>query len=164
LSFAVLAPAPLGVVGCAIAVLGPPVLALARGMAHLADPKGLGPARAAACRRILEAMAAKPLLVGGSSAFGSYLLQTLGMKALVKGGAEGVYCAALPGLGYGVALKIADGAARAAEIAMGAVLQRLGLLPDPVPTALAERLALPIRNVAGRLVGTLRPAAVTTGS
>lgn len=40
-------------------------------------------------------------------------------------GAEGVYCAALPELGQGVALKIDDGAAHATGAAMATIAQAL---------------------------------------
>jgi L-asparaginase II len=46
-------------------------------------------------------------------------------RVFTKGGAEGVHCAALPELGLGIALKCGDGAGRAAEIAMTAVLAKL---------------------------------------
>jgi L-asparaginase II len=45
--------------------------------------------------------------------------------ALVKTGAEGVFCAAVPGRDLGVALKCDDGFTRAAEAMMAAVLARL---------------------------------------
>ena len=48
--------------------------------------------------------------------------------ALVKTGAEGVFCAALGDLGLGIALKADDGATRAAEAMMAAMLARL--LPE----------------------------------
>ena len=57
-------------------------------------------------------------------------------QVLVKSGAEGVYCGAFPAQGLGFALKIDDGAKRAAEAAVVQVIsrfhpatQRLG--PDP---------------------------------
>ena len=45
-------------------------------------------------------------------------MELLGERVFVKTGAEGVYCAALPELGYGIALKCDDGAGRAAEVVM----------------------------------------------
>ena len=42
----------------------------------------------------------------------------------MKTGAEGVFCAALPAQGLGIALKCDDGAARAAEVVMAAVIAR----------------------------------------
>jgi len=59
----------------------------------------------------------------------------------------------------GVALKIADGAGRAAEVATGAVLERLGIFEGGVSPALSALLRPVIRNVAGREVGAIRPTA-----
>ena len=107
-----------------------PLTGLARAMARMGDPHGLPPARAAAARRLLDAMAAEPLMVSGSTGFATALLRAAGGRVRAKPGAEGVYAAALPQLGFGLALKIEDGAARAAEVALATVLQRLGVLDD----------------------------------
>ena len=154
-----LARAPRGVDGCGIPVIGLPLLGLARAMARMADPSGLPGDRPAAARRLLAAMAAEPLMVDGTGGFATVLMQEAGGRAMMKPGAEGVFCAALPGLGYGVALKIADGAGRASEVAMGAILERLGVLAGRVSPALSALLRPVIRNVAGREVGAIRPAA-----
>ena len=74
---------------------------------------------------------------------------------VAKIGAEGVYCAALPELGLGVALKIDDGAARAAEAAMAAVAAALLKSDDDL---LASYSHLRLRNWRGLDVGSLRPA------
>jgi len=62
---------------------------------------------------------------------------------------------ALPIKGLGVALKIDDGASRAAEVAMGAVLQYLEILNDSAIQSLAEQLEPPVRNWAGTPVGRI---------
>ena len=59
----------------------------------------------------------------------------------------------------GLALKIEDGGQRAAEVALGAVLERLGALEPAERAAVAPWLYPPVRNVAGLVVGELRPAA-----
>jgi len=66
-----------------------------------------------------------------------------------------VFCGMLPTLGYGIALKIWDGAARAAEVAMATLLGHLGVLPEGQKD---ELLHPPIKNVVGLLVGEMRPA------
>ena len=75
--------------------------------------------------------------------------------AQVKTGAEGVFCAMLPTLGLGVAIKMWDGAGRAAEVAMAALLDHLGVMPA---AGRDEVLHPAIRNVVGLLVGEMRPA------
>jgi L-asparaginase II len=71
-----------------------------------------------------------------------------------------VYAAILPGRGLGLALKIDDGAKRAAEVATGHVLRRLGAIPHAAPARLMAYLLQPnVHNVAGRMVGQVRCAA-----
>jgi L-asparaginase II len=104
-------------------------------------------------------MAAEPLMVSGSTGFATALLRAAGDRVRAKPGAEGVYAAALPRLGLGIALKIEDGAGRAAEIALAAILQRLGMLDEATRLALDGRARPPVKNVAGVAVGEIRPAA-----
>lgn len=119
--------APCGVDGCGIPTYAIPLRAVAKAMARLATPASSG-VRADASRRIVEAMTAEPLLGSGSSRF-DYRAMTIGAgRFAVKMGAEGVHVAIVPGLGLGIALKIDDGASRAAEVAMATLLHRLGLI------------------------------------
>lgn len=150
--------APRGTDGCGIPVIGISLSGMARAMARLADPKGLAEERAAAGKRILDAMAAAPLMVSGTGGFATVVMTLAGASVRLKPGAEGVYCAVLPSLGYGIALKIDDGAARASEVAMGAILEGLGAFTSAQREALALRLRPVIKNVAGREVGAIRPA------
>jgi L-asparaginase II len=91
------------------------------------------------------------------------VLKALGTKAFVKGGAEGVWCAALPALGLGIALKCDDGAGRAAEVAMAALLVRHLTLPDDAEQALSALAHPPVANWKGMRVGGLRPGKELTG-
>ena len=149
--------APRGTDGCGIPVIGISLRGMARAMARLADPKGLAPERAAASKRILDAMASAPLMVSGTGTFNTVVMTVAGATVRLKTGAEGVYCAVLPGLGYGVALKIDDGASRASEVAVGAILEGLGAFTAEQRAALAPQLRPIIKNVAGRDVGEVRP-------
>ncbi|MGQ0677874.1 MAG: asparaginase [Rhodospirillales bacterium] len=141
-----------GIDGCGIPVLGIPLERLALAMARVADPTGLPRARQAAIRRIRRAMAREPFMVAGTGRFCTRVLAKLGESVILKTGAEGVYMAALPALGMGVCLKIADGAARASQIALAAVLERLGI------AGAADLATAPLSNVAGLPVGEIRPA------
>ncbi len=144
--------------GCGIPTHAIPLRALAHGFARFGSGAGLHPDRAAAARRLRDAVAAHPELVAGAGRYDTVLMQALGAAAFVKMGAEGVHVAALPGQGLGIAVKCADGAARAAEVAMAALLAR------HLPPALAEAAELTarrrptLRNWAGTPVGELRAA------
>ena len=146
--------APRGVDGCGIPVLAVPLGNLALAMARLADPADQPEPRQAACARIRAAMAAEPFMISGTGQFCTRVISETAGRALVKTGAEGVFCAALPERGLGMALKIDDGAGRAAEVAMAGLLARFDLL-DAGHELLAPRL----HNRAGAVVGELRPPA-----
>jgi L-asparaginase II len=90
---------------------------------------------------VVAAMTAHPALVGGPQAVDTLVMRAL-PGAVAKRGAEGVLCAGLPD-GTGVALKVEDGANRAAYAAAGRVLG--------IP-ALAER---PLRSSRGDVVGAI---------
>ena len=138
---------PRGVDGCTVPNFALPLASLARAMAGFADSSALPPARAKACARILAAMRAHPALVAGTGRPCTMLMdQAPGLA--VKTGAEGVYVAILPALGLGVALKIDDGAGRASETAIAAVLIALGALKDEgAAHGLAYAPVLNTRNV-----------------
>ena len=150
--------APAGIDGCGIPVLGMPLASVARAMAKLGAPDGLVPARQQAARRIVAAMTAHPYLVGGKERFDTVVMEAAKGAIAVKVGAEGVHTAILPGLGFGVAVKIDDGATRASEVAMVSVLKHLGVLDAAATKALAEVFRVPLTNWNEDLVGEIRPA------
>ena len=149
-----LSDAPGGTDGCGIPVIGMSLRATALGMARLANPAGLPPLRAEAAARVVHAMRRYPELVAGTDRFCTVMMRHT--EAAVKTGAEGVYTAALPSRGWGIALKIDDGATRAAEVAMAALLEFAGIVNKPYDAALAARMEAPITNVANRVVGIVR--------
>ena len=154
-----LSDAPRGIDGCGIPTIGMPLGNIALAMARLVDPRDQPEQRQQACARVCKAMAAEPLMVAGTGRFCTRVIQTTRGRALVKTGAEGVYCGALPGLGLGFALKVEDGAGRAAEVATGRILRRLGAVEDADIAALAPLFQPPVLNRAGRVVGEARTAA-----
>ncbi len=150
--------ATLGIDGCGIPVWGIPLRGLARAMARTVDGQGIDAARAAAARRLSDAMAAAPLMVSGSTGANTRILAVAGDRARPKFGAEGVCCAALPQHGWGLALKVDDGGSRAVDVVLGAVLRQLKVLDEAQDAALAEIFTPPVKNVAGLVVGALQPA------
>ncbi len=146
---------PHGTDGCGIPTLATPLKRLAQAMAAMADPSRLSSKRADAAQRIRAAMNAEPFMVAGSGRFCTRINEAAPGVIQVKTGAEGVFCGMLPTLGLGVAIKMWDGAGRASEIAMAALLHHLGVLPA---NQREEILRPPIKNVVGLLVGEMRPA------
>ncbi len=151
---------PMGRDGCGIPVYCMPLQALALGMARFADPSGLREGRAAAVRRLSDAMAAEPFYVNGTGGFTTEAILAAPKTVRVKNGAEGVFAAAMPALGLGVALKIDDGAMRAAECTMAHILRELGCLDASQESRLAPFLNATIMTNAGLEAGAIRPASV----
>jgi L-asparaginase II len=98
-------------------------------------------------------------MVAGTGRFDTRVMERLGARVFCKVGAEGVYCAALPELGLGVALKMDDGnTARACEVVMAGLIE--ALLPlNPDDAAFMRTLSqVSMKNWNGIEVGTLRAA------
>jgi L-asparaginase II len=142
--------------GCSVPTWAMPLENLALSFAKFGSGRGLTSARAAAAARLLAACVSKPWFVAGSGRFCTEIMQLLGAQALVKTGAEGVTCAALPALGLGIAVKCADGAGRAAEVLLAAMLLRFLTLDDQQRSALARFAQPKLRNWNGIEVGELR--------
>ena len=147
--------------GCSAPTWAMPLVALARGFARFGTGLGLTPGRAKAAARLLEACAAQAWHVAGTGRFCTEVMQRFGARVFVKTGAEGVYCAALPEQGLGIALKCDDGAGRAAEVTLAATLARF--LPKDTDRAALERFVRPtLSNWNGIAVGSIRPTDALT--
>ncbi|WP_159997736.1 asparaginase [Roseomonas sp. 18066] len=142
-----------GIDGCSIPTYALPLASLAQGFSRLGTGEGLSPGMAKAAARLRAAVAAHPFMVAGTGRFDTAVMTALGARAFTKVGAEGVFCAILHEQGLGVALKCADGATRAAEVAMAALLARL--LPD-TPAEVAALAAPVMTNWNGIEVGRMR--------
>ncbi|MCO5058477.1 MAG: asparaginase, partial [Rhizobiaceae bacterium] len=147
-----------GVDGCSIPTYAVPLRNLATGCARMVTGRGLGRQRAAAARRIVEACMAEPFFVAGTDRADTRMMELGKGRVFTKTGAEGVFCAALPEHGLGIALKCDDGATRAAETMVASVLA--GLLKDDEELASGlRRIASPVlKNWNGIEVGAVRPA------
>jgi len=126
-----LANTPRGIDGCSIPTFAIPLRNLARAFARVGTGAGLNAGHAGAAKRLRAAVAKAPYLVAGQGRFDTRVMERLGARVFCKVGAEGVFCAALPERGLGVAIKIDDGNnARAAEVVMAAVIEAFVTLDD----------------------------------
>jgi L-asparaginase II len=103
-----------GTDGCSAPNFAVPLVNAALAMARLCDPRDLGEARAAACRKITSAMASHPEMISGPGEFDCELMKAGGGRLLTKRGAEGFQITGLlPGVvgerGVGIAFKVMDG-------------------------------------------------------
>jgi L-asparaginase II len=145
--------------GCSIPTYAVPLRSFALGFARMATTNGFGPERAKAAKRLFSACMAEPFFVAGTGRADVALMEVAPGRIFVKGGAEGVYCAALPELGLGIALKCDDGAGRAAESMVAAVIARLLRADEALAAKLVEQALAPIESRIGAKVGALRPTA-----
>ena len=138
--------AAVGVDGCGAPVLATSLRALAATFLRLVRaPEG------SAEREVADAMRAFPDMVSGTDAegFDTHLMRGV-PGLLVKGGAEGVLAAAVPGKGA-VALKIDDGGMRPRVPVLVSALARLG-----VHAEVLDELRLSDIHGGGRQVGSVR--------
>ncbi len=140
---------PWGVDGCAAPNFAVPLGAQARAFAGLTGERG---------KRVVRAMTAHPELVSGTGRTCAILMRSAKGRAAVKTGAEGFFAGIVPELGLGIVIKIDDGAGRAADTAMAAVLEKFGLLGGD--DAARKILRVPVTNTVGTVVGERRVAEV----
>ena len=101
--------------------------------------------------RVVESMLRHPDLVAGAGRPCTDMMRAHPGRVITKVGAEGVYSALLVQERLGISLKIEDGHGPAAALAMAAILEELGLRPQP------ESLKVkPTANSRGEIVGELR--------
>jgi L-asparaginase II len=148
----------LAVDGCTAVCFGLPLQAMATAYARL------GASDESAPRRIREAMMQHPVLIGGTGRLCTDLMAAYPGQVVIKVGADGIYSAAWPSSGIGIALKVEDGDMRSARPALLAVLRQLSeqgriTLPDEDwPAAVARHAELPTLNTRGGVTGVLRAA------
>lgn len=145
----------LAVDGCATICYGLPLHAMALAWARFAVAQDAAP------QRLRAAMLTHPFLVAGTGRPCTELMDAWPGLMIAKIGAEGVYGAALPGLGMGLALKIEDGDMRASAVALAnllaAIADRFGGGHGLRRAALPQRWLRPeIRNTRGAVVGEVR--------
>ncbi len=145
-----------GVDGCSIPTYAVPLKGLAHGFAKMATGVGLGPERARASRRLIEACMAEPFYVAGTKRACTRLMKTAPGRIFAKTGAEGVFCAAIPEKGIAIALKCEDGTTRAAEAMVAATLARFFRDEPDLHAALMAQANHSMHNWNGIHVGDVR--------
>ena len=153
-----LAPDVCGIDGCSVPNWAISLERLAMAFARLVTGQSLSAGRARAGARIAQACWTHPDLVAGRGRLDTLLMQRLPRQVLAKAGAEGVYAGSLAEHGLGFALKIDDGAKRAADAVVVALIAQL--YPDARGLGPGEHLT----NWRGLEVGQMRASsALATG-
>lgn len=144
-----------GIDGCSAPNHACSLQGLAHAMARFADPGS--DRRGQAMRRLVDSMRTHPEMVAGEGRACTKLMRAMQGKVAVKTGAEGVFVAILPEQGLGIALKAQDGATRASEAGITALLVHLGVLDSAAPVV-SDLLTGPMRNWRGIKTGEMRRA------
>lgn len=148
-----------GIDGCSAPNFATTMHGFARAMAFFAAASDDGASvRERAAATLVQAMATFPELVAGEGRSCTELMRAMDGRVALKTGAEAVYAAIIPELKLGVAVKISDGAFRASECAIAAILVKLGVLEPDHPATL-KRMNAPIKNCNDITTGYVRPAA-----
>lgn len=137
-----------GIDGCGVPTFALPLWRVALAFARLG--------RWPALDRVRWAMAAHPFLVAGTGRFCTDLAAVTAGRILGKVGAEGIYGVAVVDKGWGIAVKVEDGASRGLYPAVMRILEDLGLLSAGERERLAPHAAPEVRNHRGEVVGAVR--------
>lgn len=134
--------------GCGLPTFALPLDRVALACARFAASEEPAPAI------IRDAMTAHPEYVAGTGRLCTALMTAARGTLFAKVGAEGYYCAGLPDRQLGIALKVEDGAKRASEPALLAVLRALDV---PLPSDALRPFSHPVvTNTRGEVVGQVR--------
>jgi len=150
----------IGIDGCSAPVHGMPMLNAALAFARLVSPDGLPDEFGKAATRISSAMRKYPELIAATrERICTELMRAVDPKfqLVAKAGAEGYYAVAWldlkTGRGIGMTVKMEDGGQRGRDHIICTILQKYGVLPDPLPTTIMELVPTYITNWAGKVVG-----------
>ena len=149
----------LGIDGCGVPVHALPLYNAAWAGARLAFPEGLNERISFACAHIFQAMAMNPYMVAGKNRICTELIRAGKGDIAAKSGAEGFYLISYKknGKGYGIALKIDDGAERACNSVVIETLAQLEILKPEDISALNRYHKPQIVNHTGIQVGAILP-------
>ena len=131
---------------CGVPAFALPLRSFATGLARIATGKRLSGENSVAAGRIRDAMRGHPFMVAGTGRLDTELMDSTDL--FVKGGAEAVLAVGSRE-GWGMALKISDGAERAVRPVALAALGRRGVA---VPEAVSN-----VRGLHGEVVGEIGP-------
>lgn len=152
-----------GIDGCSAPNFATSMHAMARAMAFFASAGQRNDAMSLAAQQLVAGMIAFPELVAGETRACTHLMRAAKEPLALKTGAEGYFIAILPERGLGLSLKVVDGATRASNCAIAALLVRLGVVDADNPEV-KQFLNPPIKNWDGLVTGEIRPVSGLTGT
>ncbi len=151
----------IGIDGCGAPVHGVSMRAGAVSFANLIDPVDLEPELAIAARCVSRNMRAYPEMVAATEDRICTEIMRVGrmFELTAKAGAEGYYAVSWrdteTGAGIGMSVKVEDGAQRARDPLVIALLQKFGILPKDLGPSLRQFSPRPITNFKDEEVGSI---------
>ena len=142
----------IGVDGCPLPNPLIPLKKFAFAMAQLADYKKIND-HSTIAKRIFDSCIKFPEIAGGSKSINSILTKLSKGKVFFKNGAEGVFVAIIPELKSALAVKIIDGASRAAEVAIAGLISELKIINNNQIEKIKRNS---IKNSAGQIIGSIK--------
>lgn len=139
--------------GCSAPTWAMPLTNLALAFAKFASPDSLSPGRQKACKTLYDAVVEYPFMVAGTARYCTDMMRILQKRVFLKVGAEGVYIAAIPELKLAIALKCEDGAVRAAESVMTALLDHVGITSFVADNIMQKYRSVTLKNWEKRKTG-----------
>ena len=107
----------------------------------------------AIAKRIFDSCVKFPEIAGGSKSVNSILTKLSKRRAFVKNGAEGVFVAIIPEKKSALAVKIIDGASRAAEVAIAGLLSEIKIINNDEIEKIKKS---PVKNSANQVIGSMK--------
>jgi L-asparaginase II len=142
-----------GIDGCGLPTFAVALDAVAEGCARFSAAVADGDQAPA---MIFNAMVQHPEYVAGTDRLDTDLMRAANRRLFAKVGAEGFYCVGIPSLRIGIALKVEDGARRAAEPAILAVLKTIDAIGDAELAQLSKYATPEVVNTRSEVVGSIR--------
>ena len=139
----------IGIDGCTLPNTLIPLKKFALAAAKIVDYKSLNEASDIA-KRIFDSCVKFPEITGGSKSVNCALTKLSKGKAFFKNGAEGVFVAIIPEQKSALAVKITDGAARAAEVAIAGLISELKIIDEDQIEKFKKR---PVKNSTEQVIG-----------
>ena len=142
----------IGVDGCTLPNPLMPLKKFALATAQLADHIKLNN-HSGIAKRIFDSCVKFPEITGGSMSINSILTKLSNQKIFFKNGAEGIFIAIIPEQKSALAVKIVDGASRAAEVAIAGLISELKIVNSDQIEKIKKR---PVKNSTGEIIGSMK--------
>jgi len=139
----------IGIDGCTLPNPLIPLKKFAFAMAQIADHNKLNE-NSNIAKRIFDSCIKFPEITGGTNSVNCVLTKLSKGKIFFKNGAEGVFVALIPSQKSALAVKIDDGASRAAEIAIAGLISKLKIIDEEKISKFKKR---PVKNSADQTIG-----------